>query len=37
MNKILYIVKDIPDNQYKELLKEYNKANLLPLYPKSRK
>ena len=32
MNKILYIAKDIPDNQYKELLKECNKANLLPLY-----
>ncbi len=33
MNKILYISKDIPDNQYhdKELLKECNKANLLPL------
>jgi hypothetical protein len=31
MNKNLYIAKDIPDNQYKELLKECNKANLLPL------
>ncbi len=31
MNKILYTAKDIPDNKYKELLKECYKANLLPL------
>ena len=32
MNKILDVMEDIADNQYKELLKECNKANLLPLY-----
>ncbi len=31
MNKILDVVEDIPDNQYKELSKECNKTNLLPL------
>ena len=37
MNKILYIAKDIPDNQYKELLKNVIKQIYCLYIPKIKK